>query len=461
MAEQRTPTELGTEPVGKLLLRYAIPAIIAQTATSLYNMVDSIFIGQGVGAMAISGLGITFPLMNLSGAFGAAIGVGGATMISVKLGQRDYKVAENVLGNVVSLNIIIGILLGLTCLVFMDPILYFFGASENTLPYARDYMQIIMLGNVISHSYFGLNAVLRAAGKPKQAMGATLFTVALNTLMDPLFIYTFNMGVRGAALATILAQMVALMYQMKMLTNKEELLHLKKGIYRIKTRILKGILSIGMSPFLMNICACLVVIIINNVLVSYGGDYSIGAYSIINRVMFIFIMLVIGFNQGMQPIAGYNFGARQYGRVTQVLKHTIAYATIITTLGFVIGVFFPAQCTRIFTSDAELIAIANHAMPIMVMFFPIVGFQMATTNFFQSIGMAKKSVFLSLTRQLIYLLPGILVLPPLIGLDGVWWAMAASDVAAAITTAVMLYLQMKKFHKMQEQDNTVILKSEI
>ena len=198
MAEQRTPTELGTEPVGKLLLRYAIPAIIAQTATSLYNMVDSIFIGQGVGAMAISGLGITFPLMNLSGAFGAAIGVGGATMISVKLGQRDYKVAENVLGNVVSLNIIIGILLGLTCLVFMDPILYFFGASENTLPYARDYMQIIMLGNVISHSYFGLNAVLRAAGKPKQAMGATLFTVALNTLMDPLFIYTFNMGVRGA-----------------------------------------------------------------------------------------------------------------------------------------------------------------------------------------------------------------------------------------------------------------------
>ena len=339
--------------------------------------------------------------------------------------------------------------------------MYFFGASENTLPYARDYMQIIMLGNVISHSYFGLNAVLRAAGKPKQAMGATLFTVALNTLMDPLFIYTFNMGVRGAALATILAQMVALMYQLKMLTNKEELLHLKKGIYRIKTRILKGILSIGMSPFLMNICACLVVIIINNVLVSYGGDYSIGAYSIINRVMFIFIMLVIGFNQGMQPIAGYNFGARQYGRVTQVLKHTIAYATIITTLGFVIGVFFPAQCTRIFTSDAELIAIANHAMPIMVMFFPIVGFQMATTNFFQSIGMAKKSVFLSLTRQLIYLLPGILVLPPLIGLDGVWWAMAASDVAAAITTAVMLYLQMKKFHKMQEQNNTVILKSEI
>ena len=448
MAEQKTPTELGTEPVGKLLLRYAIPAIIAQTAVSLYNMVDSIFIGQGVGAMAISGLGITFPLMNLSGAFGAAVGVGGATLISVKLGQRDYKTAQNVLGNVVTLNILVGIVLGAICLLFMDPILYFFGASENTLPYARDYMQIIMLGNVFTHSYMGMNAILRAAGKPKQAMGATLCTVVLNTIMDPLFIYTFGMGIKGAALATILAQIVALLYQIKMLTNKDELLHLKKGIYQLKGRIVKGIVAIGMSPFLMNICSCLVVILINKTLVSYGGDYYIGAYGIVNRVLFIFIMLCIGFNQGMQPIAGYNYGAKQYDRVTKVLKYTISDATIITTIGFIVGMFFAGPCTQIFTSDAELIEISKHAMPIMVMCFPVVGFQMASTNFFQCIGLAKKSAFLSLTRQLIFLLPCLLILPPILGADGVWWSMACADALSTITTGVMLYFQIKSFRKL-------------
>lgn len=456
MAEQRTPTELGTEPVGKLLLRYAIPAIIAQTAVSLYNMVDSIFIGQGVGAMAISGLGITFPLMNLSGAFGAAVGMGGATLISVKLGQRDYKTAQNVLGNVITLNLINGILLGLICLMFMDPILYFFGASENTLPYARDYMQVIMLGNVVTHSYMGLNAILRAAGKPKQAMGATLFTVVLNTIMDPLFIYTFDMGIRGAALATILAQIFALVYQIKMLTNKDELLHLKRGIFHLKSRIVKGIISIGMSPFLMNICACLVVILINNTLVSYGGDYYIGAYSVANRVLFIFIMLCIGFNQGMQPIAGYNYGAQQYDRVKRVLKYTILDASSVTTLGFIIGVFFAEPCTRIFTDDPELIKIAAEAMPIMVLFFPVVGFQIASTNFFQSIGLAKKSVFLSLTRQLIFLLPCLLIFPTFLGAAGVWWSMATSDMLATITTAIMLYLQLKQFNKLQAAQSVTL-----
>lgn len=460
MEEKRTPTELGTEPVGKLLLRYAIPAIIAQTAASIYNMVDSIFIGQGVGAMAISGLGITFPIMNLSAAFGAMVGVGGATMISVKLGQRDFKTAQNVLGNVFSMNIMLGIILATVCLIFMEPILTFFGASENTMPYAREYMEVIMWGNVITHLYFGMNAVLRSAGKPKLAMGATLFTVVLNTIMDPLFIYTFGLGIRGAALATVLAQALALVFQIKMLSNPEELLHLKRGIFQIKMPLVKGIISIGMSPFLMNSCTCLVTLIINNVLLSYGGDLSIGAYGIANRVMFIFIMLVIGINQGMQPIAGYNFGAQKYNRVTQVLKYAIFYATICTTMGFIVGVFFPEACTKIFTSDHDLIVIANHAMPIMVMFFPVIGFQIATTNFFQSIGMAKKSAFLSLTRQLLFLLPGVIFFPPLLGLDGVWYAMAASDCAATLTTAWMLFAQMRSFRKMRE-NGVVTLKSDI
>lgn len=454
MAEQKTPTELGTQPVGKLLMQYAIPAIIAMTASSLYNMVDSIFIGQGVGPLAISGLAITFPLMNLSAAFGAMIGVGGSTLISVKLGQKDYKIAQNILGNVVTLNLINGILLGALCLIFMDPILCFFGASENTLSYAREYMRIIMVGNVVTHSYLGLNSVLRSAGHPRKAMGATIFTVVINTILDPIFIYTFNMGIAGAAWATVLGQVLALVYQIKQFRNKNELLHFMPGIYRLRRNIVANTLSIGMSPFLMNLCACMIVIIINNSLATHGGDLGIGAYGIINRIAFIFVMLVIGLNQGMQPIAGYNFGARQYDRVTRVLKYTITGATCVSTTGFLIGTFIPDLCARLFTSDAELIRIVHAGMPIVVTFFPFIGFQMATTNFFQSIGMVKKSIFLSLTRQLLFLLPLLLTLPEFLGMKGVWWSMAGSDLAACITTAIMLFLQFRKFRREQQPAST-------
>ena len=344
----RVPTELGTERIPKLLKQYAVPAIIAMTASSLYNMVDAIFIGHGVGPYAISGLALTFPFMNLAAAFGTLVGVGASTMASMLLGQKNYDIARKVLGNVVVLNFIIGLLFTIVALVFLDPILYFFGASENTISYAREYMQIILAGNVITHVYFGLNSLLRSAGHPKKAMAATIMTVLLNAILDPLFIFTFDMGIRGAAVATILAQVVALVLVVVWFCDKRELIHFERGIFRLERRIVKDSIVIGLAPFLMNFVACFVVIIINMRLKTYGGDLAIGAYGIVNRISFVFIMIVLGLTQGMQPIAGYNYGARQMSRVYEVLKKTLLYATVVLTAGFLIGELCPGlvACSR-------------------------------------------------------------------------------------------------------------------
>lgn len=447
MAEQKIPTALGTENIGKLLMQYAVPAIIAMTASSLYNMVDSIFIGHGVGTMAISGLALTFPLMNLAAAFGSLVGVGASTLISVKLGQKDYDTAQKVLGNVLVLNILLGLAFTVVVMAFLDPILYFFGGSENTVGYARDYMEIILLGNVVTHMYLGLNAVLRSAGYPKKAMYATIATVVINTILDPLFIYGFGWGIRGAAIATILAQMISLAWQLKLFSNKNELLHFHKGIFRLKRKIVTASLAIGLSPFMMNVAACFIVILINQGLKRYGGDMAIGAYGIVNRLVFVVVMIVMGFNQGMQPIAGYNFGARLYGRVTKVLKITIGYATAVTTFGFLVGMLVPDLVVGIFTSDEELIAMSARGLRITVLFFPIIGFQMVAANFFQSIGMAGKAIFLSLSRQLLILLPLLLILPMFYGVDGVWYSMPASDLLASLIAAVMLWWQFRQFKK--------------
>ena len=439
MDNNKATLELGTKPVGSLLLQYAMPAIIAMTASSLYNMVDSIFIGQGVGPMAISGLALTFPFMNLSAAFGAAVGVGASTCISVKLGERDYGTAQNILGNTVTLNLIVGVLFSVVSLLFLDPILYFFGASEQTIPYARDYMVVILLGNVFSHMYFGMNAVLRAAGKPRQAMYATMFTVVMNTILDPVFIYLLDMGIRGAAFATILSQMMALTWQMKLFSDKDELLHLRRGIYRINAAIVRNIIAIGMSPFLMNVCACVVVIFINKGLLMYGGDLAVGAYGIANRVAFVFVMIVMGINQGMQPIAGYNYGARQTERLMRVLKLSMMAATVITTSGFLVAEFVPELCVSLFTSDPELTGMAARGMRIIMCTFPIIGFQMVATNFFQSIGKAGVSIFLSLSRQMLFLLPMLIVLPLRFGIDGVWASMPVADtISSLVTLGIML-----------------------
>ncbi len=441
--------ELGTKPVGQLLVQYALPAIIAMTASSLYNMVDSIFIGQGVGALAISGLAVTFPFMNLSAAFGAAVGVGASSYISVKLGQKEYARAQRVFGNTVTLNVIIGILFSSISLLFLDPILFFFGASEQTLPYAREYMTVILLGNVITHLYFGMNAVLRAVSKPRAAMFITMFTVVFNTLLDPLFIYTFDLGIAGAAYATVLAQFVAFLWQLRLFTDKREILHLKHGIYKPNGRIVRNILAIGMSPFSMNACACLIVIFINKNLLSYGGDLAVGAYGIANRIAFIFVMVTMGVNQGMQPIAGYNYGAQKYDRMMRVLMLAMIAATCITSAGFIVAEFCPRLCVSLFTTDLQLTEMAVSGLSIMMAAMPIVGYQMVITNFFQSIGMAKISILLSLSRQLLLLLPLLVVLPPQFGINGVWMSMPVSDTLSALLAFIVMSRYMRKFKGMR------------
>ena len=437
--------ELGNEKISRLLVQYAIPAIIAQTAASLYHMIDSIFIGQGVGPLAISGLATTFPFMNLSAAFGALIGVGGATQLSVKLGQRDYESACTILGNLVTLNVIVGGLFGIISLLFLDNILFFFGASEATLPYARDFMEVLLYGNIITHLYFGINAALRASGHPKESMYATFITVACNLVLAPLFIYVFDWGIRGAALATMLSQVITLMWQLKLLSNPNELLHLHKGIYALKARFVKGIVSIGLSPFLINAAACVVVIIINKGLRQYGdnGDMAIASYGIANRVIFVFIMVILGVCQGMQPLVGYHFGARNSDRVKETLKQTIGWALIITFTGFALCEGIPELISRAFTTDATLVANASKGMRISSIFIMLAGVQMVATNFFQSINKVNKAIFLSLTRQVLFLIPLLLILPRFMGEDGVWYSIPIADLISGILAVIMLRGQFK------------------
>ena len=444
---------LAEKPVGSLLMQYAIPAIVAMAASSVYNIIDGIFIGQGVGAEAIMGLALTGPLMSLTAAFGAMVGVGAATLMSVKLGQKDYGTAQKILGNVVIMNLTLGIVLGLLLLVFINPILRFFGASDVTLPYARNFMSIILVGNVVTHMYLGLNALLRSTNRPQKAMCATIGTVVLNCILAPIFIFVLGWGIRGAATATIMAQMIMLTWQLRLFSNKDELIHLNRSIIKLDVKIVKESLLVGLPQFLINLCACLVAAMMTRSLTTYGGDMAVGAFGICNRFILFIVMVVIGLNQGMQPIAGYNFGARRYDRVLGVLNKALIFGSVITLTGFVIGVFFPTPFVSVFAKDSpQLIKMSAHALSCMVMMFPIVGVQIVSTAFFQSIGYAPKSIFLSLTRQLIFLVPAIFILPHLYAepLEGLWHAAPVADGLASVLAITLLVLQVKKFKKQMQ-----------
>ena len=453
MENKQKALELGQKPVGRLLWQYALPAMVAMVASSLYNIIDRSVIGQMVGPEAIAGLGITFPFMNLSAAFGAAVGVGSSTCISVKLGQRDYATAQHLLGNTVTLNVIVGFLFMVICLIFLDPILIFFGASEVTLPYAREFMQVILAGNIVTHMYFGMNAVLRAAGKPRHAMYATLFTVGCNIVLVMAFVWWFRWGIRGAALATILSQSLALCWQMWILSDKRELLHLKRGIYRLKSDLVRNIIAIGVSPFLMQSTSCVIVIFMNNQFVRYGGDMAVGAYSIANSMVMVFFMFVMGVTQGMQPIVGYNYGAQKYDRMMRCLWIAIVVATSILLFGWALSMLFPKQMARIFTTDPVLLEMSAHGIVLDMLVFFVVGSQATITNFFQCIGKVKISIFLSLSRQLIFLLPMAYIFPLFWNLDGVWYAMPASDFIAFAFTIPILMWHIRKFKSYGQKDN--------
>lgn len=466
MAGTSVPTELGTKPVGQLLRQYAVPGIIAMTASSLYNMVDSIYIGHipEVGSLSMAGLAVTFPLMNISTAFGTLVGVGAATMISVLLGQKNYKAARTVLCNEVTLNVIIGLIFTAVTLLWMDPILRFFGATESSLPYARNYMFYIAIGNTVTHLYFGLNSIVRSSGNPKLAMGLTLFTVISNAILDPIFIFVLGLGIRGAALATVLCQTMSLCYTLWYFLDQEKFLHLPRSfkIFRVDWRIAKDSLAIGLGPFLMNLASCIVVLFINQQLVKWGGDLALGAFGIVNRVGFLFVMIVMGFNQGMQPIAGYNYGARQYGRVKEVYIKTAKWGTIVTVAGFLISELLSRPVAAIFTNDPLLEEMAARGLRMINVAFPIVGFQMVTTNLFQCLGMVKKSVFLSLSRQLLFLLPCIYILPGILQSEaGVWYSFPISDTISSILTAILGWGLIGKLNKLKDGDDPSILGGQI
>ena len=441
-------TELGTAPVHKLLWKYALPAIIAMTATSLYNIVDTIYIGHGCGALALGALTVAKPFMDICAAFGSLVGVGASSLLAIYLGEKDYEHANRVLGNVIVMNIILSAIVMAVGLIWLDPILMAFGASEATLLYAHEYMEIILYGNVLTHIYFGLNAMLRSAGHPRFSMTATIVAVIINIILDPIFIFGLDMGVRGAALATVISQAVAVVWQLTKFMDKNELVRFHRGIWRLNRHITLRALAIGMSPFLYNIAHCFVVIIINNQLKNFGGDMAIASYGVINRLTFVFAMMVMGLNQGMQPIAGYNYGAKQFDRVLKSFYLTCAYATGVMGIVFVLGEFFPDLMTRMFTHDVELIAQTVRPMRIVCSTMLIIGFQMVTGNLFTSVGKAGKAIFLSLTRQVLYLIPLVLWLPTIFTtpIDGVWWSIPISDTISAVTAIIVLLASRRKLH---------------
>ena len=462
-ASGAAPTELGTQKIGTLLRQYAVPGIIAQTAASLYNMVDSIYIGHipGVGAAAISGLAVTFPLMNLSIAMGTLVGVGAMTLISVLLGQRNYESAQKVLANVLTLNVIIGVVFSAVTLAFLDPILRFFGASDVTLPFARDYMLIILAGNVFTHLYHGFNGLIRSSGHPRTAMALTLFTVISNAILDPIFIFALGLGIRGAAIATIICQLGALVYTFYFFSDKRRLLHFTRPLFQLDWRVAKQSLAIGVGPFLMNVAACLVALFINQQLGKYGGDLAIGSYGIVNRLTMLFVMICMGFNQGLQPIAGYNYGARQYRRVKEIFILTAKWEVLVTTLCFLMSELIPRSAVSLFTNDPQLIDMAAHGLRVMNSAFALVGFGMVTGNFFQCLGMVRKSIFLSLSRQLLFLLPLIYTLPLWLQETGVWVSFPISDALNIIISAIMIARLFRKFDRLEDGENPDILGSTI
>lgn len=433
-------SELGTAPVHTLLFKYALPAIIAMTATSLYNIVDSIYIGHGCGALALGALTVAKPFMDICAAFGSLVGVGASSLLAIYLGEKDYDRANRVLGNVIVLNIILSAIVMVIGLVWLDPILMAFGASEDTLLYAHEYMEIILYGNILTHIYFGLNAMLRSAGHPRFSMTATIVAVVVNIILDPIFIFGLDMEVRGAALATVISQAIAVTWQFTKFMDKNELVRFHRGIWKLNRHITLRALAIGMSPFLYNIAHCFVVIIINNQLKNFGGDMAIASYGVINRLTFVFAMIVMGLNQGMQPITGYNYGAKKYDRVLKSFYLTCIYATGVMGVVFFLGECFPETVTKMFTHDPVLIDQTIRPMRIICSTMLIIGFQMVTGNLFTSIGKAGKAIFLSLTRQVIYLIPLALLLPMVFEtpLDGVWWAIPVSDTLSAITAIIIL-----------------------
>lgn len=435
------------ERIGKLLLYYAIPAVIGTVVNSLYNIIDRVFIGQGVGPLAISGLALTFPILTFMQAFGMLVGAGASARISIYLGRKEHATANHVLGNALMLTFLFSALTITLGLVFLKDLLLLFGGSEQTIPYAESYLYITIPGNILAALSFSFNGMMRASGYPKKAMLAMLTGAILNILLDPVFIFIFGMGIQGAAIATVISMAVSAGMVMHHFMKKESIVRFHYKYFKLKTSIVLGILAIGMSPFAMQMAASAVNAIMNTSLTRYGGDLAVGAFGITMSFGLLLVMLVLGVSQGMQPIVGFNYGAGHYKRVLQTLKLVTIVATTITSIGFLCSTFIPHLIVRAFTVDTELTEIAVNGMRITFSAFAIVGFQMVAGNFFQSIGIAWKSMLLSIMRQCLFLIPALLIVPRYFGLDGVWMASPIADTLSAVVAALFIYWQVRKLRK--------------
>ncbi|MCM1451211.1 MAG: MATE family efflux transporter [Clostridium sp.] len=450
---QNNIKELATEPVGKLLWRYSLPAVIGMMVMALYNCVDRIFIGQGVGPEAISGLAVTFPVMNLSAALGVLIGGGAAARTSILLGARDFEGAERVLGNSLLLTLVIGTIYISLFGIFVDDILLAFGATAVTLPYARDFMLWIIPGMIVINITFSFNNIMRASGYPVRAMVTMMIGAVCNAILAPIFIFWLDLGIKGAAIATDISMVISAIFVMSHFISKKSTIHFRKGIYGLRWRIVWAIVSIGAAPSLVNAASCFVTMQLNQSLLRYGGDIDVGAAGIFITYSSLLVTFVVGLGLGMQPIVGYNYGAGLLGRLKKVYVLATVVATGVCTLGCVVGITFPKYIAMVFTTDAHLIDVTANGLKIAMVAFWVVGFQIISTGFFQSIGKAGKSIFLSLVRQVIFLLPLLLILPGYYRLDGVWVAFPVSDAMATICTIILIIIQFRQIYNDEHKRN--------
>lgn len=442
---------LGEKPIGKLLVEFSIPAIVGTVANSLYTIIDRLFVGNVVGADAIAGMSLTMPISFVIMAFGMLIGVGSGSLISIRLGENKKEEAEKILGNAFMLALIISVVVSGVFLLTLDPLLTHFGASPRTLPYARQFISIILYGSLFQYLSFGLSAVIRAEGNPRVAMGVMLINAGINIVLDFVFIYLLGFGLRGTAVATVISQAVSATWVLLYFRGKTSVLKLRGRNMALQMNIVKGMFAIGMAPFFMQLVASVVNILYNRGLAQYGGDAAIGAFGIINTITMFILMPIFGINQGAQPIIGYNYGALEFGRVKKTLKLAIIAATGIVTFGFVLTEVFPAQVLGAFTSDEELIDIGIDGMRIFLLALPIVGLQIVSANFFQAIGKAFKALLLSMLRQVIVLIPTLIIMPHFFGLEGVWMASPISDVVASLITVVVLLPEMKLLGQKEQE----------
>ena len=447
--------KLRESSITKLLWYYSLPSLVGTLAGALYNIIDRIYIGQGVGALAISGLSLTFPIMNLLGAFGMLVGHGAAARVSLLLGNGNSREANAILPNTFVLSLFFYLIVSSLCYIFLDPILYAFGGSELTIPYAREYIKIIIPGHIFTSLSYAYTNIMRASGHPMRAMNTLILGALLNVILDPIFIFAFDMGIRGAAYATVLSMFISCAWIMHFYFRKDNTLTFRTQDTNssfliphssLSLKLMSSILSIGLSSFLLHTATSLVNVLMNHTLQNYGGDLAIGAFGIMTSFTSLIVMAIVGMAQGMQPIVGYNYGAMQFDRVRTTLKICAVTATVITTIGYICAVSFPNLIARCFTSDPELLRITTNGLRIYTSTFFVVGFHIIITNYFQSIGRAGVSIFLSLSRQILLLIPFILLFPPLWNLNGAWLAQPTSNIISAIVAIIILSIHLKKLN---------------